>query len=374
MDYHLVISSERLGTMQNSFKKFGTAALAASCLVASAAHAEEIDDRRYMGVLGSYIEADTDNRADILQYDDGYGVHLLLGSQKSEKINTEFSLAYNVLETDRNGVSDAHDWQLQLGYDWLYFFDRDGWQPFGILGGGLTHEERQPDDHAHISLNAGLGLLKVLNDHGTAFRVETRYVYHFDDERICSNGGGCAMASNDDPGDWKISIGFQTPLTAKPVELPPAPPPPPPPADSDGDGVVDGVDECPNTLKGVKVDRVGCAVAQTFELKGVNFEFDSDVLVKNAQTILDAAAETLKGQPGLKVEVAGHTDNLGSDEYNLGLSQRRTESVVNYLVEKGASSDNLVPKGYGESEPVATNDTAEGREANRRVELRIQGQ
>ena len=374
MDNHFVTFSKRLGSMQNSFRKLSVAVLAASCVVASTANAEEIDDRRYIGVLGSYIEADTDNRADILQYDDGYGITVLLGSQKSESVNTEFSLAYGVLEGDRNGVTDAHDWQITLGYDWLYFFDRNGWQPFGLLGGGITQEEREPDDHAHITLNAGLGVLKVLNEHGTAFRAETRYVYHFDDERICSNGGNCTKASNDDPGDWRISIGFQTPLTAKPVELPPAPPPPPPPADSDGDGVVDGVDECPNTLKGAKVDRVGCVVAQTLELKGVNFEFDQAALVKNAQTILDAAAEALKGQPSLKVEIAGHTDNYGADDYNLNLSQKRTEAVVNYLVAKGANADNLTPKGYGEAEPVATNDTAEGREANRRVELRIQGQ
>ncbi len=351
------------GTMHTSFKLVTAATLAAVCVAGSnAAYAEdEIDDRRYLGFLGSYIEADTDDRSAIRQYDDAYGISILLGSQKSEKVNTEFSLAYSVLEGDRSGVPNAHDWQITLGYDWLYFFDRDGWQPFGLIGGGITQEEREPEDHGHLTANVGLGLLKVLNDHGTAFRAETRYVHHFDNE-----------TGNDDPGDWRISLGFQTPLTAKPVELPP--PPPPPPADSDGDGVVDGIDECPNTLKGVKVDRVGCAVKQTFELKGVNFEFDKATLVFNARTILDAAAETLKGQPDLKVEIAGHTDSVGSDEYNMGLSQRRTETVVKYLVDKGANPDNLTAKGYGESEPVATNDTADGREANRRVELRILGQ
>ncbi|MGB1580860.1 MAG: OmpA family protein [Nevskiales bacterium] len=358
----------------NTFLRFTTAAsLAASTLVGAIAHAEdgEIDDRRYIGVLGSYMEPDTDARADILQYEDGYGVHLLLGKQKSEKINTEFSLSYNVLEGDRNGVFNAHDWQLQLGYDWLYFFDREGWQPFGIIGGSLTHEEREPDDHAHASLNAGLGLLKQLNEHGTAFRIEARYVYHFDDESICAPAGGCAMSSNDNPGDIRVAVGFQTPLTAKPAELPPPPPPPPPPADSDGDGVVDGVDECPNTQKGLKVDRVGCAVKQVFELEGVNFEFDKATLMVNAKSILDQAAATLEGQPSLKVEIAGHTDSQGADSYNQDLSQRRANTVKDYLVNKGANGDNLTAVGYGEAEPVSSNDTPEGREENRRVELRI---
>lgn len=363
------------GQMNTSLKCITAASLVAMSFAGTAVQAEEdeIDDRRYLGFLGSYIEADTDARADLLQYEDGYGVHLLLGSQKSAKVNTEFSLSYNVLEGDRNGVENAHDWQAQLGYDWLYFFDRDGWQPFGILGGSLTHEEREPDDHAHVSLNAGLGLLKVLNEHGTAFRTEVRYVYHFDDEGICASGGGCSMANNDNPGDVRLAIGFQTPLTAKPVELPP-PPPPPPPADSDGDGVVDGVDECPNTQKGLKVDKVGCAVKQTFELEGVNFEFDKAKLMVNAKTILDEAAETLKGQPSMQVEIAGHTDGMGPEQYNQELSERRANTVRDYLIDKGANGDNLTAQGYGESEPVATNDTPEGREENRRVEFRIQGQ
>ncbi len=324
----------------------------------------EIDDRTYMGVLGGYIGADEDGRAPAYQYDDGYSVMLLLGSQKSERVNTEFSLTYSVLEGDRAGVQNAHDWQLTLGYDWLWFLDRDGWSPFGLLGLGATNEEREPDDHIHLTVNAGVGLLKVLNEHGTAFRTEARYLYHNDD----NNG-------NDSPGDWRVALGFQTPLTAKPVELPPPPPPPPaPPADSDGDGVVDGIDECPGTIKGLKVDKVGCAIKQTFELKGVNFEFDKAELDANARRILDAALETLKGQPSMKVELAGHTDSTGPEAYNQGLSERRMNSVRDYLVENGANGDNLTAVGYGESQPIATNDTPEGRELNRRVEFRILSQ
>ncbi len=352
--------------MNKSWQLLIAAATAACLLQVPNAFAEEgdIDSRTYLGVLGGYVITDDGSRAPAYQYDDAYSIMLLLGSQKSERINTEFGLAYTVLEGDRAGVSDAHDWQLTLGYDWLWFFDREGWSPFGLVGIGATNEEREPDDHIHLTANAGLGIMKALNEHGTTFRTEARYLYHNDDD-----------VGNDNPGDWRIALGFQTPLTAKPVELPPPPPPPPaPPADSDGDGVVDGVDECPGTLKGVKVDRVGCAVKQTIELKGVNFEFDKAELDANAKRILDAVAETLKGQPSMKVELAGHTDNYGPEDYNQKLSERRMTSARDYLIEKGANGDNMTAVGYGESQPIATNDTPEGREQNRRVEFRILSQ
>lgn len=353
--------------MKNTRQLLLSAGALIALLQAPGAFAEEggdIDDRTYLGILGSYTIADTDGRAPAYQYDDGYGVSILLGSQKSEKINTEFSATYTVLEGDRAGVKDVHDWQLTLGYDWLWFLDREGWSPFGLAGIGVTNEEREPGDHIHLTANAGLGIMKALNEHGTTFRTEARFLYHNDD----NNG-------NDAPGDWRVALGFQTPLTAKPVELPPPPPPPPaPPADSDGDGVVDGIDECPGTLAGVKVDKVGCAIKQTIELKGINFEFDKAELDANARRILDAVAETLKGQPTMKVELAGHTDNYGPEEYNQSLSERRMTAARDYLIEKGANGDNMTAVGYGESEPVASNDTAEGRELNRRVEFRILSQ
>ena len=137
MESHFVTFNKGKGIMHTSFKRISAATVAAFCIAGTTAQAEDLDDRRYMGVLGSYVVADTDNRGALYQYDDGYGISLLLGSQKSETVNTEFSLAYTVLEGDRNGVTDAHDWQITLGYDWLYFFDREGWQPFGPVS--YTH-------------------------------------------------------------------------------------------------------------------------------------------------------------------------------------------------------------------------------------------
>ena len=77
--------------------------------------------------------------------------------------------------------------------------------------------------------------------------------------------------------------------------------------------------------------------------------------------------------PALRIEIEGHTDNQGTDEYNLELSMKRAQAVYNYLLEHGISADRLTYKGYGESKPVSPNDTEEGRALNRRTEIRIMG-
>ncbi len=163
------------------------------------------------------------------------------------------------------------------------------------------------------------------------------------------------------------------------------------PLDSDGDGVPDHLDECPKTPPGAKVlpngcaltgdcrrprpgeqvDANGCAVDKNFILKGVKFEFDSDRLTEPAKLILNEVAETLKSYDNLNVRLEGHTDGVGSDAYNLGLSERRANSVETYLIGRGINGKRLTPTGFGESRPIDTNDTEAGRENNRRVELGV---
>lgn len=111
------------------------------------------------------------------------------------------------------------------------------------------------------------------------------------------------------------------------------------------------------------------APAMTLVLEGVNFDFDKAVIRPGDYAKLDQNVATLKEWGDVDVEVAGHTCNIGTDEYNLGLSQRRAEAVRNYLISKGVSADRLSAKGYGESRPVVSNATREGRAQNRRVEL-----
>jgi OOP family OmpA-OmpF porin len=101
----------------------------------------------------------------------------------------------------------------------------------------------------------------------------------------------------------------------------------------------------------------------------VHFDFDKYNIRPGDAAVLDEAAATLQANPNVSVNVNGHTDAIGSEEYNLGLSNRRANAVVNYLTEKGIASSRLIPHGYGKSQPIDTNDTPEGRAQNRRVEL-----
>jgi cytochrome c oxidase subunit 2 len=110
---------------------------------------------------------------------------------------------------------------------------------------------------------------------------------------------------------------------------------------------------------------------QSLELQYVGFETGSAELTSMSQYELDYVAEALNNRPGLRVELAGHTDNTGSTDSNQSLSQARAEAVMNYLVDKGIPESRLVARGYGASQPVDTNDTDAGREANRRTEIRI---
>jgi len=108
-------------------------------------------------------------------------------------------------------------------------------------------------------------------------------------------------------------------------------------------------------------------------LRGVNFDFDKASIRRDAGDTLDEAANILRDQPDVDVSVDGHTDDVGSDAYNQKLSERRAKSVVLYLVQHGVSASRLHAQGFGESRPVATNATDDGRAQNRRVELNIIG-
>jgi OOP family OmpA-OmpF porin len=141
--------------------------------------------------------------------------------------------------------------------------------------------------------------------------------------------------------------------------------------DSDGDGIIDSKDKCPGTPPNTRVDGDGCPLPKVLQLKGVTFEFNKDRLRPDSKTVLDTVVEIMKRYPDMKVEVAGHTDSVGSDSYNQKLSEKRAEAVRQYLIAAGIPSGNMTAVGYGKKEPIATNDTDEGRELNRRVELRI---
>jgi OOP family OmpA-OmpF porin len=137
--------------------------------------------------------------------------------------------------------------------------------------------------------------------------------------------------------------------------------------DSDGDGVPNSLDKCPDTPKGARVDERGCwAFLGTF-LFGLN---KSD-LKPEVLPALDNAVKILRENPGLKVEIQGHTCNLGSAAYNQRLSEKRALSVYHYFVDSGISKRRLSVKGYGLANPAYSNETEEGRAKNRRVEFSV---
>jgi len=137
------------------------------------------------------------------------------------------------------------------------------------------------------------------------------------------------------------------------------------PVDTDGDGVPDSVDLCPGTPKGATVNSKGC-----WALKGMLlFDFDSAMIKPGAYPLLDEVAVIMEKNPEIKGEIRGHTDNVGAEEYNMQLSEKRAKAVDEYLENKGIDPSRWTIKGYGESQPIASNETLEGRQENRRVEL-----
>ena len=140
----------------------------------------------------------------------------------------------------------------------------------------------------------------------------------------------------------------------------------PAPLDSDGDGVPNSIDQCPNTPKGATVDARGCWAYMSFML----FDFDSAVIKAEAETALQEAVKVAGMHPDLKVEIQGHTDNIGAAEYNMELSKRRAQAVRDYLAAAGVDSRRMTVEGFGSTMPVAPNDTEENRARNRRVEFK----
>ena len=128
--------------------------------------------------------------------------------------------------------------------------------------------------------------------------------------------------------------------------------------------------ELEQNIKGAKVERVGEGIQVTFD-SGLLFDFNSDDVKSDARTNLRELAASLDKYPESDVLIVGHTDNVGTDDYNQGLSLRRANAAAAYLVSQGVSNSRVRTNGLGENEPVASNETDAGRAANRRVEVAI---
>jgi outer membrane protein OmpA-like peptidoglycan-associated protein len=265
---------------------------------------------------------------------------------------------------------------------------------FGIVGFGAIRREDHPQyatGDTTIFGDVGLGFLQPFRLFGgaAAVRAEVRYRY---DVQQPPHPEDPEPAPAHEYSDLIFNLGLQFALSAapEPVAETVAAVTVVPVADADGDGIGDDQDTCPGTATGTMVDATGCEPApatpaapaaeptlqtakagDTIVLHGVNFETARATLTTNAKTILDGVATDLNARPELKIEVGGHTDARGNDDYNQSLSERRAQSVLDYLVGQGVDAGRLGAVGYGEGQPVDSNETDEGRERNRRVELKV---
>jgi OOP family OmpA-OmpF porin len=310
-----------------------------------AALATELDDRWYLSAGIGYALPDSDRDLGIpgLDVDGGPAATVGIGKAINDWLNIELNVKGN--RYDISGSGDGHWKQYGATLDGLFFFNRDPkWAPYAVVGAGEMHSKIPGDSFNSPVVEAGLGLMHVVNDSGDTLRAEVRHRWDFTD-------GDHLLGQDKTFNDWVFTVGVTIPLGKRPAEptpvavAEPAPtPPPPPPA----------------------------PVTQTVVLKGVNFCFDCDKLSSEAKAILDGDAMAIvKHHPNATFEVAGHTDSKGTDAYNKDLSQRRAGNVREYLVQQGVDGSRITATGYGESQPVADNATAAGRAQNRRVELRV---
>jgi outer membrane protein OmpA-like peptidoglycan-associated protein len=344
--------------------------------------------------------------------DNGIGFNLGVGLPLSvSRPGESIEFVFRSVERDRD-IDDRPDYQHSMFVDWRKSLSEDAaLQPYLLVGAGAIQEDVAGDKHLHFGLDGGMGALWVLGTSGWGLRAEALAQAQLNDESV---------PDEDALLDFHLRLGVHVPLGF--LSGPAAPPVEPAPecpvrvvdpvtgasncsvdsdkdgvddgtdlcpgtptgtavdtngcavggtVDSDGDGVIDEVDACPESPVGMVVDGTGCLIEQTVTLRGVRFEPGSARLTADARLALDEVARTLKNQRSLAVEISGHTDSQGNDDFNLLLSQQRAESVRQHLIGRGVAPERLTAVGMGETLPVAPNDSEEGRERNRRVEFKV---
>ncbi len=363
-------------------KKILCAALLGGLSLANHAMAQEFDDRWYLTGSAGWNQQDSDRRTEDTQF-----LTLGLGKFISPNWSVDGELNYQNPNFDFNSDLNWSQYGVSLDLRRHFVQEGRGWNPYIVAGLGMQRAEEEyvinspnsPAQRRENNLAAKLGLgLQTTLDKRIAVRAEVAYRADFDDQSYTAEGG-IHQQEESWFGDVLASVGVVIPLGPKAAAAAVVPPPVAPNCadlDDDGDGVNNCDDKCPGSQAGQTIGPDGCPVQVSIDLKGVNFDFDKSTLRPDAIAILSEAAEILKRYPDLRVEVAGHTDLCGKDAYNQSLSQRRSQTVYDYLTSNGVSASRLVgPVGYGESRPLEpTAQTLPGckSERNRRTELNVQ--
>ncbi len=272
--------------------------------------------------------------------------------------------------------------QVELGYDRSdnidYKAGRTDHTDFNRYYGNLVKEYKMTPETALYAL-VGIGYEDVSNE-----QLDNK------DSMFAQYGGGVKYWVTDrfalkaevrhaikfDHGDNNLfySLGFSIPFgekaapvvaKAEPAPVAPAPVVKMAPKDSDGDGVMDDKDKCPNTPKGTVVDADGCTKVIRLHVK---FDFDKSTVKPEFMSEIQKVADFMKQNPGYSVVLEGHTDSKGSDAYNMKLSDQRAKAVAKSLATLGVPGAKVTTEAFGESKPIATNDTEAGRAENRRVD------
>ena len=244
----------------------------------------------------------------------------------------------------------------------VYEFAESGITPFAKAGVGYETMSRQVtnnSDGAFVTTGAGV---KIPFTEALALKLEALYMLKYNDNSAGGNWGDSNLAVL---AGLNYSFGEKAqPVAPEPVALAPEPVD----GDDDKDGVLNSMDKCPTSPSGSAVNPEGCPIIINLHL---TFEHNSYEVDDASTANIEAFAEFLNNFPAYSANIIGHTNNLGSEDYNLQLSQSRANAVKDLLVEKGVSADKLRASGEGEASPVASNDTKEGRAQNRRIEAEL---
>ena len=353
-------------------------ALLAGLAFAQVAGAQEFDDRWYVsGSAGFNFQDNTRNTRN------AEFIALGLGKMVSPNWSVEGQLNYQNPKLEANQNLNWSQYGVSLDFRRHFLAEGRNWGPYLLAGLGYQRAEEEFDafpsvaspgerKDGNLAAKIGAGLQGDMGRVGV--RAELAYRADLDDTSVNGNPGENWF------GDVLASVGIIIPLGPEPMAaVAPAPAPTAPSCadlDDDGDGVNNCDDRCPGSQAGQTIGPDGCPVPVSIDLKGVNFDFDRATLRPDARQILGEAAQILQRYPQLRVEVAGHTDLCGSDQYNQGLSERRARAVYDFLTSNGVDASRLAgPNGYGESrplEPTAQTSPACRNERNRRTELNVQ--